>query len=261
MRIDSHLHVWSFEGVDYYENKPLFTYMEELRLDKTALIAINPEENKKVRALVAKYPDRFFGIAHVDRSDLENSLEDLKQGVEAGLYRGIKVLSYQGGFYVDDAIQMKIYEKCLELDIPVLFHVGWHNAGSANPAAAAAGANSCKYACAGTPIELANVLEAFPDLKVVFAHMGAEHYFQCLGIAQRFHNVYLDTAWLDHYGSNMLPQIPVKQWLEHACKYLGSEKLMFGGEYTMPYEIERLDISQKEKDDMLGATCQKLYKL
>ena len=41
MRIDSHMHVWSFEGVEYYDNKPLFTYMEELKLDRTALIAIN----------------------------------------------------------------------------------------------------------------------------------------------------------------------------------------------------------------------------
>ena len=30
MRIDSHMHVWSFEGVEYYDNKQLFTYMEEL---------------------------------------------------------------------------------------------------------------------------------------------------------------------------------------------------------------------------------------
>ena len=100
---------------------------------------------------------------------------------------------------------MRTYEKCLELDIPVLFHVGWHNAGSANPSAAANGANSCKYSCVGTPFEFANVLETFPELKVIFAHMGAENYFRCLGMAQRFHNVYMDTAWLEHYGSNQLP--------------------------------------------------------
>ena len=45
MRIDSHMHVWSFEGVEYYDNKPLFTYMEELKLDRTALIAINNDES------------------------------------------------------------------------------------------------------------------------------------------------------------------------------------------------------------------------
>ena len=52
MRIDSHMHVWSFEGVEYYDNKPLFTYMEELKLDRTALIAINNDENAKVKKLV-----------------------------------------------------------------------------------------------------------------------------------------------------------------------------------------------------------------
>lgn len=261
MRIDSHMHVWSFEGVEYYDNKPLFTYMEELKLDRTAIIAINNDENAKVKTLVEQYPNQFFGIAYVDRENQEASLRALECGVKAGYYKGIKVLSYQGGFHVDDPIQMRTYEKCLELDIPVLFHVGWHNAGSANPSAAANGANSCKYSCVGTPFEFANVLETFPELKVIFAHMGAENYFRCLGMAQRFHNVYMDTAWLEHYGSNQLPQISVKEWIEHACKYLGSEKIMFGGEYTMPQEIEQCDLSDKQKADLLGETCRRLYKL
>ena len=158
MRIDSHLHVWSFDRVEYYDNKSLLTYMQELKLDKTALIAINNDENSKVRELVEKYPDLFFGIAYVDRANQEESLRQLESGVKDGYYKGIKVLSYQGGFHVDDSLQMRTYEKCLELDIPVLFHVGWHNAGAANPAAAAAGANACKYSCVGTPFEFAHIL-------------------------------------------------------------------------------------------------------
>lgn len=106
MRIDSHMHVWSFEGVEYYDNKPLFTYMEELKLDRTALIAINNDENAKVKKLVEQYPNKFFGIAYVDRKNQEESLRQLECGVKAGYYKGIKVLSYQGGFHVDDPIQM-----------------------------------------------------------------------------------------------------------------------------------------------------------
>lgn len=261
MRIDSHMHVWSYEGVEYYEDKPLLSYMEEQRLDMSSLISIDPLENEKVRRLVEEFPDKFFGIAHVSRNDLKRSFADLEDGVAKGLYKGIKVLSYQGGFHVDDDIQMEIYQKCLELDIPILFHVGWHNAGSANPAEAASGGNSCRYSCIGTAMEFGNVLETFPSLKVVFAHMGGEQYFRCMGIAQRFENVYMDTAWLEHYGSSMLPQIAVTQWLEHACRYLGAEKILFGGEYTLPCEIEACGISQDEKDMLLGKNCQRLYKL
>ena len=78
MRIDSHMHVWSFEGVEYYDNKPLFTYMEELKLDRTALIAINNDENAKVKKLVEQYPNKFFGIAYVDRKNQEESLRQLE---------------------------------------------------------------------------------------------------------------------------------------------------------------------------------------
>lgn len=77
MRIDSHMHVWSFEGVEYYDNKPLFTYMEELKLDRTALIAINNDENAKVKKLVEQYPNKFFGIAYVDRKIRKNRFGSL----------------------------------------------------------------------------------------------------------------------------------------------------------------------------------------
>lgn len=261
MRIDSHLHVWSFDHVEYGEEKPLLTYMEEHGLDMTSLIAVTPEENLQVKELVQRYPDRFFGIAHVDRQHLEDSLAQLQEGVLKGYYKGIKVLSYAGGFPVDDEVQMRIYEKCLGLDIPVLFHVGWHNAGSVKPSDAAAGANSCRYACAGTPVELGGILERFPELKVVFAHMGGEYYFQCLGIAQRFPHVHLDTAWLEHYGMQRLPQITNAEWIAHACQYLGAEKVLYGGEYTMPEEIKEVPINQVEKDLILGDNARRLYRL
>lgn len=261
MRVDSHMHVWSFEHVEYYNEEPLFTYMEELSLDKSALIAVSDKENERIKELVCRYPERFFGIAHVNRKDLEMSLKGLKQGVEEGYYKGIKVLSYQGGFHVDDEIQMKIYEACMKLDIPVLFHVGWHNAGSVNPAAAAGGENSCKYSCVGLPVEFGALLETFPELKVVFAHMGAEHYFQCMGMAQRFPNVYFDTAWLEHYGMQQLPQITIDEWLAHACRYLGADRILYGGEYTMPADIENAPITAEEKRLLMGENAKRLYHL
>ena len=261
MRIDSHMHVWSFDSVDYYENKPLFTYMRDLKLAKTSLIAVNAAENEKVRELVTAYPDKFFGIAHVDRKNLEQSLADLEKGVERGYYKGIKVLSYAGGFHVDDQIQMKIYKRCLDLDIPVLFHVGWHNAGSIMPAEALTGVNTCKYSCVGLPVEFGTVLEEHPKLKVIFAHMGGEHYFQCLGIAQRFENVFLDTAWLEHYGSHQLPQITLQQWVEHVCRYLGPDRVLFGGEYTMPDDIEIANLTGDTKERIFSKNVTKLYKL
>lgn len=261
MRVDSHMHVWSFEHVEYYDEKSLFQYMEDLKLDKSALIAVSREENERVKELVLRYPNKFFGIAHVDRKDLEKSLEELKTGVEKGYYKGIKVLSYQGGFHVDDEIQMKIYEECLKLDIPVLFHVGWHNAGNVNPADAAEGENSCKYSCVGLPIEFGTLLEAYPKLKVIFAHMGAEHYFPCLGMAQRFPNVYLDTAWLEHYGMQQLPQITISEWISHACKYLGADRILYGGEYTMPSDIENAPVTEEEKRMLMGENAKRLYHL
>lgn len=146
--------------------------------------------------------------------------------MEKGYYKGVKVISHQGGFHVDNKIQFKIYDTCLKLNMPALFHVGWYNAGSVNPENVVEGENSCKYSCVGLPVEFGTLLETYPKLKVVFAHMGADHYFQCMGMAWRFSNVYLDTAWLEHYGIQQLPQITIGEWISHACRYLGADRIL-----------------------------------
>lgn len=131
----------------------------------------------------------------------------------------------------DDAIN-PVYETCLALDIPVLLHVGFQRSSLVHPSQV--GAAPCKCSTLGFPVQFCTVLEKYPKLKLIMAHMGGDTYFQCLSICMRFENAYLDTAWLQYYAENQFPQVKVKDWIEHACKYLSSEKILYGGEEHFP---------------------------
>ena len=49
MIVDSHMHVWSMDDVDYYDDKTIYQYMQENAIDKTAIIAISEKENAEMK--------------------------------------------------------------------------------------------------------------------------------------------------------------------------------------------------------------------
>lgn len=259
MIIDTHMHVWSMKDVDYYLDVSIEKYMSDNNITMTSLIAISEKENEEVKRIVLENKDRFFGIGYVNHREMDVSLKKLEDGVKNGYIRGIKLYPYAEHFMLDSDEINPIYEKCLELDIPVLFHVGWQRSSLVHPSQI--GAAPCKYATLGYPIQFGTVLEKYPKLKLIMAHMGADNYFQCLGICQRFENAYLDTAWLQHYAEEMFPQVTVKSWIEHAVKYIGSDKILYGGEGTLPKDILETDIRESEKNDILYKNAEKLYKI
>lgn len=66
MIVDSHMHVWSMKDVDYYNDKDIYTYMAENKIDKTAMIAISEKENAEMKKVVQAEPDKFFGLGYVN---------------------------------------------------------------------------------------------------------------------------------------------------------------------------------------------------
>ena len=60
MIVDSHMHVWSVNDVDYYNDKTIYQYMQENNIDKTAIIAISEKENSEMKKVVQNEPEKFF---------------------------------------------------------------------------------------------------------------------------------------------------------------------------------------------------------
>ena len=102
MIVDSHMHVWSMDDVDYYDDKTIYQYMQENAVDKTAIIAISEKENAEMKKVVQNEPDKFFGLGYVNVRDMYPSLKKLEEGVKGGWIRGIKLYPYAEHFMLDD---------------------------------------------------------------------------------------------------------------------------------------------------------------
>ncbi len=261
MRIDSHSHIFSWDGVNYdYEQYPsLLEYQNILGMDMNGVIAGSNEEQEQLVSVVRKYPDRFFGIGYIDVHNMYESIKKISAYIEEGVIRGIKLHPYVQLFQLDAPEINPVYELALKYDIPVIFHVGWLNFNSIDPAAGIVA--DYRYSCMGFPMQFGNVMERYPKLKLILAHMGGNYYFELLGLAERFENVYLDTAWLEHFASHNLPPVTEQQWIEHAVKFLGAEKILYGGEGTLPETIENCELTEEQKRNILSENARRLYKL
>ena len=257
--IDSHCHIFVMDSYEHYKDRPLFEYIEHFAIEKCAVIACNERENEQVIEAVQKNRDKLFGIAYVDVHNMEQSLDKLRHYVKEGIFRGVKMHPYCNDFQVDSPEVFPVYETCIELDIPVLYHTGWLNFSDLD--ANNKSENVYQYSCIGFPVQFGTVMEKFPDLKLICAHFGGNFYQEFLGMAERFPNFYLDTAWLAHYAERMFPPMSVQDWIEHAVKFIGSKKVIYAGEGTYPVDIERCNFTQEQKEDILYNNAKTLYKL
>ncbi|QEK18997.1 hypothetical protein LAJLEIBI_03028 [[Clostridium] hylemonae DSM 15053] len=78
MVIDTHAHVFFLDKFIDYDDKPLFQYMEEQKVDRCSCIATTKAENAAMLESVGKYGDKLFGIGYVNVHDMENSLKELR---------------------------------------------------------------------------------------------------------------------------------------------------------------------------------------
>lgn len=183
-----------------------------------------------------KENNKFVGLGtlHPDFDDIENEFERV---ISLGL-KGIKLHPEFQHFSIDDEKAMKIYEVC-EGKLPILMHMGDENVDSSSPD------------------RLSKVIQKFPKLTVIAAHLGGYQMW-----SEAFHflvgkNVYLDT-------SSSLFFLSADQAVKIMRKH-GTGKILFGTDYPMwdhKEELDRflaLDLTEKEREDILWKNAAKLY--
>ena len=190
------------------------------------LVSINSEtstgekgdSNDYISEIVTSYPGRFIGFAAIDPWQDKKSVEELERAVKDLSLRGLKLHPVQQAFYPNDEKFYPLYEKAMELNIPVLFHSGMAASGSGM---AGGGGMKLKYSA---PIPgMDDVAADFPHLTVIMAHPGWPWIEEQIAVALHKPNVYLDlSGWLPRY-------IP-KQLLDEANTRL-QDKVLFGSDY------------------------------
>jgi len=116
-----------------------------------------------------------LGTIHPDDPDMREVAEEALVGHGFG---GFKFHINVQRFFPDDARVRPVYERLLDLDRLLLIHVGsapWPNEFDGFP-------------------RFERVMDRYPTLKVVVAHMGSFETRQFMGLMERCPNLYLDTT-------------------------------------------------------------------
>ncbi|MBR2615615.1 MAG: amidohydrolase family protein [Clostridia bacterium] len=224
-------------------------------------VATNPEKVARINELAAKGNRGggvlSFGCIHPAATD---ALSQVDYAAELGL-PGLKLHPVYQGVAADDVRTVRILERAREKGLLVLFHAG-DDIGF--PGDTAASPEKLRRA----------VLESGAGESVVMAHMGGWKNWERVADALLDTGVYLDTS----FSLGRIPGLcgaysPEEERLldpHFFCEMVrtfGSERILFGTDspWTSQAEslaaIRALDLTKKEKDDILGESAKRLLKL
>ena len=180
----------------------------------------SPDTNDYVAELVNAHPEQFIGFASVDPWKDDRAVNELERAVtELGL-RGLKLHPIHQAFFPNDTRFYPLYEKCVELEIPVLFHSGFAAAGIGMPGG---GGMKLKYSAPIPHID--DVAADFPDLTVIMAHPAWPWVEEQIAVALHKPNVYIDlSGWAPRY---------IPQQLINETNTRLQDKVLFGSDF--PY--------------------------
>jgi len=218
-------------------------------IDKAVLlpVATKPTQQTIINDWAKEMGDKYeniipFGSVHPFAEDVFEELQRIK---EMGLY-GVKLHPDYQEFFIDDEKVFKVYEKCAELSLPVIFHAGWD---PLSPDIVHAPPKASRKAH-----------DAVPQMTMILAHMGGmKHWEEVLEYIAGLENIYLDTAYTVNF-------MPTDIFREIVLKH-GADKILFGSDFpwhksNMEKEfIESLDFSDEDKKKILGENARKLLGL
>lgn len=214
--------------------------------------------NDEMANLVAKYPDRFAGIAMVPTANADVMVTELE--------RAVKTLNLRGGV-VGTAIEQRVtpdnpefdplYAKCAELGVPLYLHPGhspvipdyMHEQGGSKYQYFQAFSWLNDSTLAMTRIVFSGVFERYPNLKVVIHHHGAmiPYFIGRLDVGIKFfekmagrkYDAKIQPPYGDHYKKfyvDTATQCYNPEALQLAVNYFGAEQVLFGTDLPMDAE-------------------------
>ena len=131
-KIDIHVHIgkvlYSRPGISV---SYLLNWMDEMEIEKACVMAVeNPEEidyyvtSERVLRSCRLFPERLIPFCNVDPRRGEPGNFDPYSIIARYKERGAKGFGEMlAGLWIDDPSQMKIYEACEKLNMPVLIHI------------------------------------------------------------------------------------------------------------------------------------------
>lgn len=156
--------------------------------------------------------------------------------------KGIKLHPAEGRYFPRDERIWPVYARAQELGLPIITHGGLF---MMSPDEA--------YT---RPSNFESVLESFPELTLVVAHMGHGFWDESVELAKRYSNVYFDTSAVVSGVEHL--QVLSDDDAAELIRRLGVERVMFGSDYPWfnpAVDLKRflrLPLTPAEKEKVLG---------
>lgn len=202
----------------------IIALMDEVGVER-ALVSIDVENPESALKAVLSHPDRFFAEVALNPfggMEVIRKLENLVRS-HPDQIKGARVAGFQIQKPYNNKIYYPLYAKCIELDIPVIAHVGI-------PGPRVPGESQ-------NPMALDEVCWFFPELKVVMCHGGEPWEFLCVKLMLKWPNLYYST-------SAFAPKHYPKAIIDYA-NTRGAEKILYAGYYpALDYRRIKRELEQ-----------------
>lgn len=161
------------------------------------------------------YPERFVlqpNVGPIIRRGIKNALWELEYLVKERNAKLIKFYPCEDT-YINNRELWPFYEKISELGIPVSIHTGsaWPPHG---------------YSKYSMPVLLEDVVNDFPDLKVIAFHFGWPYFHDLNVLAMSRPNVYIGISWTVLWAANAPRRFA--ELIGEAVRFVGPDRIVWG---------------------------------
>jgi predicted TIM-barrel fold metal-dependent hydrolase len=204
------------------------TFLQEMAaFDKVVVFGLKARRtgywvpDQFVADFVANAPDKLVGFAACDPTQPEY-LDELSFALDTLKLRGVKMGPMYAGFDPRDERCAPVYRLCQERGLPILFHTG---------------TTFNRNAVLGfsRPWLWDEVAIAYPDLRMVLAHVGHPFSEECLVVIRKHPHVYADLSALYYRPWQFYNTLIAAQ------EYRVTHKLLFGTDYPFAMTQPSID--------------------
>jgi predicted TIM-barrel fold metal-dependent hydrolase len=231
--------------------------------------------NDFLARIVARHPQRFFGLGVLPLQDMRAALIELDRCVQQLGMKGILLYTNLAGRFPDEPEFRPLFARAVELDLPLLLH-------PAKPVTieqvkayemTSSLGNMFDDTIALTRIIMSGILDEFPKLKLVCPHLGGalpfiigrlDHQTQVLkrGPKNLRHapSEYLRRVWLDIVSPQPLA-------MKFAYEFLGADRLLFASDHPwvepklIRDTFDSLHLPPDDREKIYTLNARKLFRL
>jgi uncharacterized protein len=164
------------------------------------------------------YPERVFAFSHVS-PDHPEAPRILREELDVDGLKGYKTFGPRFELPLDDRRYWPLWEILAERRRPVLIHYG-----------VLGGGGGTVFHPRMSPLTIAPVAKAFPELPIVVPHFGAGYWGDLLQLAWACENVIVDTSGSNQWVRWMPYPLTLGDLLRKAYETVGPSRIIFGSD-------------------------------